>query len=80
MPAVSDKETSKVSLRDLADLLDRDDSTVSRCARGKYFCAGYPVWEWAVWHPRGNVIRHYQVPKHILRDLVPQDEHVIYGL
>lgn len=80
MPAVADKDTAKVNRETLAGLLNRDPSTLSRAAREKYFCNEYPVFEWAVWHPRGNHIRHYEVPKHVLRDLLPQSEYWKYGL
>jgi hypothetical protein len=81
MPAVAqDEETAKVERRSLAQMLGVTPNAVSTAAHEKYFCKGYPVFEWAVWHPRGTKVRHYQVPKDVLRDLVPKDEHYIYGL
>lgn len=81
MPSVAEeKDTAKVKRRDLAELLGVRPAVISRAAHEKYFCQGYPVFEWAVWHPRGNQVRHYEVPKEILRDLVPPSEHIIYGL
>lgn len=80
MPAVEEKRTAKVRRRQLAELLGVAPAAISRAAHDKYFCKGYPVWEWAVWHPRGNIVRYYEVPKEILRDLVPPSEHHIYGL
>jgi hypothetical protein len=81
MPAVAEeKETAKINRPELAELLGVQPPTLSRAAQEKYFCRGYRVWEWAVWHPRGNQVRHYEVPKEILRDLVPPSEHIKYGL
>lgn len=81
MPAVAEeKETAKVNRRELAELLGVRPAAVSRAAHETFFCQGHPVFEWAVWHPRGNKIRYYEVPKPILRDLVPPSEHYIYGL
>ena len=74
------EETAKVDRQTLADMLGVQPQTVSRASHGKYFVKDYPVFEWAVWHPRGGQVRHYRVPKSILRDLVPPSEHMIYGL
>jgi hypothetical protein len=81
MPATKDDvETAKVKRQPLADLLGVTPSCISQAAHGKYFVRNFPVWEWAVWHPRGNTIRFYRVPKPLLRDLVPPEEHILYGL
>ena len=81
MPTVYDEvETAKVDRRQLADILGVRPPNISRAAHKKYLCQGFPVHEWAVWHPRGNQVLHYQVPKPILRDLLPPSEHIIYGL
>jgi hypothetical protein len=81
MPATQDDvETAKVTRNALADILGVAGPTVSNAAHNKYFVRDFPVWEWAVWHPRGSTIRFYRVPKPILRDLVPPEEHILYGL
>lgn len=80
MPAITEKATKQVRLEDLADMLNRDSTSVSRAAHDKYFCAGYPVFKWAVWHPRGNQVRHYEVPVHDLKELLPPAEYSKYGI
>lgn len=81
MPAVAEKrETAKVDRVTLAELLNVAPGTISRCAHRDYFCRDFPIFEWAVWHPRGNQVRHYEVPKEILRDLLPPSEYQNYGL
>lgn len=81
MPAVTDKDTREVSQQDLADMINRTPTAVSQATRRKYFCAGYPVFEWAEWHPAGKQIRHYNVPVQVLKEIVPDDEltkHAIF--
>lgn len=81
MPLTDEEvETAKVKRMDLARLLGVSGAIISRAAHEKYYVQGRPVFDWAVWHPRGNQVRHYRVPKDILRDLVPPSEHIIYGL
>lgn len=81
MPAVSQEEdTRAVSRGDLADMLNRNPSTLSQAARDTYFCNDYPVFEWAVWHPRGNEIRHYDVPVRFLKERLPKEEWTRYGI
>jgi hypothetical protein len=80
MPAVAAEDTRKVTRDQLAELLNRRPETVSQAAHQKYFCNGHPVFEWAEWHPRGTSIRHYNVPVHVLRDLVPSSEYQRWGL
>lgn len=81
MPAtVADEQTRRVSLRDLAEMLNRTPAAVSQAAHRKHFCKGYPVFKWAEWHPAGNQIRFYMVPTYVLRDLVPPEEYDRWGL
>ena len=81
MPAVAEEEdTRKVTLRQLAEMLNREPASVSQAAHKKFFCNGHPVFDWAKWHPRGNKVMHYEVPVHVLRDLVPSFEHDKWGL
>jgi hypothetical protein len=81
MPAVAENEdTRKVTRMELAEMLNRSGDAISRAAHKKFFCNGWPIFEWAEWHPRGNQIRFYRVPVHVLRDLVPPSEYDRWGL
>lgn len=80
MPAVADQNTRKVKQKDLAAMLDRTPTALSQAVRRKYFCAGYPVFEWAVWHPGGKQIMHYEVPVQVLKEIAPKDEWISYGI
>ncbi|WP_148278300.1 helix-turn-helix domain-containing protein [Salinibacter ruber] len=59
--------TEKLDREELADMLGVTPNTVSGAAHGQFLCRGHAVHEWAVWHPRGNQVRYYEVPKEIIR-------------
>jgi len=81
MPAtVSDQEYREVSQQDLAAMIDRAPGTLSRAVRRRYYCAEYPVFEWAKWHPAGNQIECYRVPVQVLKELLPEEEYAKYGV
>ena len=80
MPAVKEEPTRPVSGEDLADMLNRDPTTVSRAGRKKYFCNDFPVFKWAEMHPRGNQIRHFNVPVRVLKERLPKEEWTRYGI
>ena len=77
---VSDQKYREISQKELAAMLDRAPATVSRAVRRKYYCADYPVFEWAKWHPAGNQIECFRVPVQVLKELLPEEEFVRYGL
>lgn len=80
METTEEEVTRKVDVSTLADLLDVSKSAVSRAGHMKFFCQGFPVFEWAEWHPRGNKIRFYRVPRSVMLDLVPPEEYDRWGL
>jgi hypothetical protein len=77
---VSDQKHREVSQQELAAMIDRAPGTLSRAVRRRYYCAGYPVFEWAKWHPAGNQIECYRVPIQVLRELLPEEEYARYGI
>lgn len=54
--------TQELDRNQLAEVLGVEPHTVSAAAHGQFFCRGYPLHEWAVWHPRGNEVQYYEVP------------------
>jgi len=81
MPKVSDAEhTTKLTRDELADVLGVSPAAISRSAHEKYFCKGYPVWEWAEWHPRGKTVMHYSVPQPVLKQKLSRDEYPKYDI
>jgi hypothetical protein len=75
MPAVAEKENTRtVSGKELADILNCTQSTLSTAAHKKYFTRDYPVFEWAEMHPAGNIVRHYHVPVQVLKERLPKEE------
>lgn len=81
MPAtVSDENYREVRQKDLADMIDRAPGTLSQAVRRKHYCAGYPVFNWAKWHPGGKQIECYQVPVQVLKELLPKEEYTSYGI
>lgn len=80
MPAVSEKNTRKVKQKDLAAMLGRTPGALSQAVRRTHFCAGYPVFEWAKWHPGGKQIMHYEVPVQVLKEVAPRDEWTKYAI
>lgn len=80
MPAVAEKDTRKVKQKDLAEMIDRTPTALSQAVRRTYFCAEYPVFEWAKWHPGGKQIMHYEVPVRVLKELLPKEEWTKYGI
>jgi hypothetical protein len=80
MPTVSEEHTRKVKQKDLAKMLDRSPGAVSQAVRRTHYCAGYPVFDWAKWHPNGKQIEHFEVPLQVLKELVPEEEYLKYGI
>lgn len=60
-------DTRKLNRNQLAEALGVEPHTVSGATHGRFLCQGYPLHEWAVWHPRGNEVRYYEVPTHALQ-------------
>lgn len=58
--------TEKLSRGELAGMLGVAPHTISGAAHGRFLCRGHPVHKWAVWHPRGNQVLHYEVPQGIV--------------
>ena len=77
---VSDDDYREVSQKQLAAMVDRAPGTLSQAVRRTHYCAGYPVFDWAKWHPGGNQIECYQVPVRVLRELLPEEEYARYGI
>lgn len=67
--------TRRLDRKELAEILGVVPHTISGAVHGEYLCRGYPVYEWAEWHPRGNQVRHYQVPVQILEEEAPTFSH-----
>lgn len=81
MPTVAEEDTRTVSGKELADMLNRAPGTISRGAKRKYFVQEkYPVFEWAEWHPAGNIVRQYHVPVQVLKEKLPQSEWSKHGI
>jgi hypothetical protein len=81
MPAtVSDHDYREVSQKELAAMIDRAAGSLSQAVRRKYYCAGYPVFDWAKWHPGGKQIECYQVPVQVLKEILPEEEYTRYGI
>jgi len=62
------QETTQLDRNEVADLLGVKPNTVSNAAHNKFICQGYFVYDWAVWHPKGNMILHYEVPNDIIEE------------
>jgi hypothetical protein len=77
---VSDEDYRKVKQKDLAGMIDRTPGALSQAVRRTHFCAGYPVFEWAKWHPGGKQVMHYEVPVQVLKELLPKEEYARYGI
>jgi hypothetical protein len=80
MPDIASKEYRVVDQKDLADMLDRSSAAISQSVRRTHFCAGYPLFEWAKWHPGGKQVMHYEVPVAVLKELLPEEEHTRFGI
>ena len=80
MPDTVSENYCLVEHGDLAEMLDRTSAAVSQAVRRTHFCAGYPVFEWAEWHPNGKQVMHYKVPVPDLKVLLPEDEYAHYGI
>lgn len=80
MPVVSDQDTRPVKQKDLAAMLDRTPTALSQAVRRTYYCADYPVFEWAKWHPGGKQIEAYEVPTQVLKELLPEQEWSKFGI
>lgn len=80
MPATVSDDYRKVKQKDLAEMIDRTPGALSQAVRRTHFCAEYPVFEWAKWHPGGKQIMHYEVPVQVLKELLPEEEYARYGI
>lgn len=80
MPDTKKVDTVRIKRRELADLLGVSGAAVSRAVHQKFYCGGFPIWEWAEWHPRGNQIEAYEVPKWAVKDLADQEEWPKYDI
>lgn len=81
MPAtVSESDFRKVPQKDLAKMIDRTPGALSQAVRRTHYCAGYPVFEWAKWHPGGKQIEHYEVPVQVLKEVLPDKEYSRFGI
>ena len=81
MPAiVPENDYRELSQKELADLIDRAPATLSQAVRRTHYCAGYPVFDWAKWHPAGNQVECYQVPIRVLKEKLPKEEYTEFGI
>ena len=66
-----DSQPIRLQGQQLASVLGIRATSLSSAARKRHFSRGYPVAEWAVWHPGGAQIMGYDVPFSVARELLP---------
>jgi len=75
-----DVETVPLKAYELADMLDVSASYLSQAAKNDWLAGGVRVRLYAVLHWKGKRISHYDVPKKVIKDVVPSYMWSDYGI
>ena len=80
MPDTASEDFRIVEQKDLVNILDRSSAAISQSVRRTHLCAGYPLFEWAKWHPGGKQVMHYEVPVRVMKEILPRGEYSRFGI
>ena len=75
-----DVETKKLKGVEFAEMVGVTSGYLSRAARNDWLAKNVRPRQYAVLHWKGEHISHYEVPKELIKDLVPSYRWSDYGI